>query len=260
MANASYPVLWSEAEGQPVAGRLTPGREALKLEGSQNGHLVQRSLAYRDLDGVRIGRADSDLLSGRPTLVVEQHDAPDVLVRPLGAGLLFELADLLAELCSRSEPTEQVAVVLSLRPDALEAAHALVAEGPPFDPADTSLARHEVFLTDREAIFVFSGADACESVRRIMRETGVWEKSGPVERLPGRATAPRGGRLRLAVARVARRPASRPSASGRRPGRRPRRRRATARKPGNVDPQGDLLVVLAGCLTDPCRPHARPAA
>jgi len=69
-------------------------------------------------------------------------------------------------------------VVLPLKADAVETARALVAEGPPFDPESASLARHEVFITDREAIFVFSGADACESVREIMRTTSVWPAAG----------------------------------------------------------------------------------
>jgi hypothetical protein len=157
-----------------VAGRLTAGYDGLRLEGSTDGRLVRRTLAYRDLDGVRIGRTGADRLNGRPTLVVERKDGPALLVLPLGAGLLLELAELLSELCGGAETVERIAVVLPLRADAAETARTLIGEGPPFDPADKSLARHEVFLTGREAIFVFSGADACESVRRIMRDMSVW--------------------------------------------------------------------------------------
>lgn len=135
---------------------------------------MQRTVAYRNVDGIRIGRERGELLNGRPTLVVERHAAPALLIRPLGPGLLLELGDLLAELCATSERVEQIAVVLPLKPDALESARALVAEGPPFRPDDKRLARHEVFLTSREAIFLFSGADACESVRQVMRDTAVW--------------------------------------------------------------------------------------
>jgi hypothetical protein len=170
----SYPVVWSEPDGRSVTGRLLAGPVALRLQGSGDGRLVGRTFAYRDLAGVRIGRSAPERLDGRPALVVEPHDGAAVLVRPLGPGLLHELADLLAELCARSEPLAQVAVVLPLRPGALATARELVSAGPPFDPGDVHLDRHEIFLTEQEAIFVFSGADACDSVRRVMRESAVW--------------------------------------------------------------------------------------
>lgn len=173
-AVASYPVRWLEPGEELVTGRLTPGRDALLLEGSHDGRLRRQTLDYRDVGSVRIGRTGAERLNGRTTLVVERRDGPTLLVLPLGPGLLLELADLLAELCSGREPLAQVAVVLPLKEGAAAAAQALIAAGPPFDPADKSLARHEVFLTDREAIFVFSGEDACESVRAIMRDTSVW--------------------------------------------------------------------------------------
>jgi hypothetical protein len=167
-------VLWAEVDGPPVAGKLSPGRDALELSGTQDGRIMRRALAYRDVSGVRISRTAPDVIEGRPTLVLERRDAPDLLVHPLGPGLLYELADTLAELCSANEPVAQIALVLPLKPGALQTARALVAEGPPFDPSDKSLDRHEVFLTEEEAIFVFTGQDACESVRAIAQESSVW--------------------------------------------------------------------------------------
>ncbi len=178
MAVASYAVLWSEVGGPSVAGKLTPGRETLLLNGTQDGRIMRRALAYRDVSGVRVSRMPPEVIEDRPTLVLEQRDAPDLLVQPLGSGLLYELADTLAELCSGNEPLAQVALVLPLKPGMLETARALVDEGPPFDPADKSLARHEVFLTADEAIFVFTGEDACESIRSIARDSSVWSAAG----------------------------------------------------------------------------------
>jgi len=180
---ASYPVLWLEPDGRSVTGQLTPREDAVELDGHSDGTVVRRAFAYRDLAGVRIGRARPDLLDGRPALVVEPHGAPSLLVRPLGMGLLVELADLLADLCARSEPVEQIAVVVPLKLEAVEAARALIAEGPPFDLADKSLARHEVFIAGEQAIFVFSGTDACESVRRILRDATVWSAADQWESL-----------------------------------------------------------------------------
>jgi hypothetical protein len=170
----SYPVLWSDSDHEPVSGTLTVDRDAVVLNGGRPGQVVQRSIAHRDLAGVRVGRSPEDLLAGRPAIVVERHRAPALLVRPLGAGLLSELADLLARLCETTERVEQVAVVLPLRPGALDAARELVAEGPPFDPADAEIERHAVFLTEHEAIFVFSGAGACAHIRHFLDETAVW--------------------------------------------------------------------------------------
>ena len=171
---SSYPVLWLEPDGQSVTGELTAGIDTVQLDGRCDGRLVQRTVAYRDLAGVRIGRSGADLLGGRPALVVEPHGSPALLVRPLGMGLLTELADLITQLCAKSEPVEQIAVVVPVKPDAVDAARALVAQGPPFDLADNGLERHEIFFVGNEAIFVFSGADACESVRRILRDATVW--------------------------------------------------------------------------------------
>lgn len=170
---SSYPVVWSDSDA-PVTGSLTTGPEEVELAGARDGRLVTSTVDYRDLAGVRIGRAAGELLGGRPTLVVERHEAPPLLVRPLGAGLLPELAELFARLCATRDRVERIAVVLPLRPGAAEAARSLVAEGPPFEPGDTALARHEVFLTDSEAIFVFSGADACSSVRELVHDSAVW--------------------------------------------------------------------------------------
>lgn len=170
----TYPVLWAEPNEAPVTGTLTLGRDSVELDGGRHGQLVRRSIAHRDLAGIRIGRATGDRLGGRSAIVVERHDAPSVLVRPLGLGLLNELADLLTHLCAQRVRVDQIAIVLPLRRDAIETAAALVADGPPFDPADADIERHEVFLTEHEAVFVFTGTNACASVRRFAEDTAIW--------------------------------------------------------------------------------------
>jgi hypothetical protein len=68
----------------------------------------------------------------------------------------------------------RVAVVVPLRPDALETARRLVEAGPPVDLADTTLESHSVFLSDREAVFVFQGPDVRAVVERLIGEADVW--------------------------------------------------------------------------------------
>ena len=48
-------------------------------------------------------------------------------------------------------------VVAPLREGAQERARELLAEGPPFDPEETVFDRHEVFLGEREVVFLFAG-------------------------------------------------------------------------------------------------------
>jgi hypothetical protein len=65
-------------------------------------------------------------------------------------------------------------VVAPLRPAAREAARELLAEGPPFDLASTALESHQVFLTDREVVFLFEGPDAKENVQKIAGSPDMW--------------------------------------------------------------------------------------
>lgn len=69
----------------------------------------------------------------------------------------------------------RVAVVVPLRPEAVETARRLVQQGPPFDLDDTPLEAHCVYLGDREAVFVFEGPGAREVVEHLIGEASVWE-------------------------------------------------------------------------------------
>jgi len=65
--------------------------------------------------------------------------------------------------------------VVPLRPGAYEDAARLVEAGPPFRLADSPLDGHCVFLTDREALFVFEGLEAEHIVEQIAGEASVWQ-------------------------------------------------------------------------------------
>jgi hypothetical protein len=52
---------------------------------------------------------------------------------------------------------EQLAVVARLKSGAEPQAAELIANGPPFDLADSGLTRHTVFLSAGEVVFVFEG-------------------------------------------------------------------------------------------------------
>ncbi|MGE5690051.1 MAG: hypothetical protein ACM33B_05805 [Pseudomonadota bacterium] len=156
----TYAVKWREPDAGTYVGRLELGDDALVLQGRSDGNgVVTRSLAYDELRGVHIGRDEGEKLDGRATLVVERA-AGDYLVRSALAqtGVLQELLYRLSELQSTS--SRRATVVVPLREGALERVRALVAGGPPFDPNEAGLTRHQLLLTPSEAIFVFEAGSA----------------------------------------------------------------------------------------------------
>ncbi len=170
-----YAIVWREPDASLATGKLVLEPDGLRLEGAVQGRLVRRKLPYERLAGVRIGREPGEKINGRPTIVLERHGMPSLFVEPMRPGLLSELAESVAELSSAwTDRLEHVAVILPLRKGALERARALIAQGPPFDPAQAGLERHHVFLGEREVIFVFDGANVRETVQRLLRDPGTW--------------------------------------------------------------------------------------
>jgi hypothetical protein len=69
---------------------------------------------------------------------------------------------------------KRVAVVVPVRPSAYDTVRVLVADGPPFDLRHSGIDRHEVFVTEHEAVFVFEGANPREAVEQLLADPGVW--------------------------------------------------------------------------------------
>ena len=115
---------------------------------------MRRAIDFAELRSFRLGQDADERLDGQPTLVVERP-AGNVLVTStvVHAGVLQEVADRLSEL--RLGAPCRATVVVPLQEGSLELVRRLAAAGPPFDPADVLLTRHQVLVTDREAIFVF---------------------------------------------------------------------------------------------------------
>ena len=72
-------------------------------------------------------------------------------------GIVAELSDRLAVLTGDPKAVETAAIVVPLRPGSRTEVEALLRNGPPFDPSRLGLVRHEVFVSEDEAIFVFHG-------------------------------------------------------------------------------------------------------
>lgn len=72
----------------------------------------------------------------------------------------------------------RVAVVAPLKYGAYQDAKQLIESGPPFDPTETPLVCHEVFLSDTEVVFVFEGPDVGEAVAQLAADPSVWRAAG----------------------------------------------------------------------------------
>jgi hypothetical protein len=159
-----------------AAGRLTLVPEGILLDGTRQrgGRLATWLIARKDLKAVRIGRAPHERIRGRPALIVELADGSSVALSALGPGVLGELADLLAALPSQqAEKAGHVLVIVPLRKGSLARARTLIEHGPPFDPETVGLEHHDVFLTEREAVFIFDVPDMQCAVARLA-DSALW--------------------------------------------------------------------------------------
>jgi hypothetical protein len=77
---------------------------------------------------------------------------------------------------------ESIAVVVPLAEGRREVVREFLAEEPPFDPHEIGLTGHEVFLTDREAVFVFEAEAGARTFERILAEEELWDVVGAWER------------------------------------------------------------------------------
>jgi hypothetical protein len=172
---ARYAVVFREGTNAPTAGGLVVGADGLRLLGRGRDGRVEVSIPYAELREVRIGRSREESLNGHPALVLARRTASPVQVGPLGAGLLHELADLLAALTTEHADDEvQVVVIVPLKAGCADRARALLEQGPPFDPAALGLTRHEVFVGDREAVFVFGGPQVREKIAHATHDPTLW--------------------------------------------------------------------------------------
>jgi hypothetical protein len=96
------------------------------------------------------------------------------MVASISAGIISEVAEHVAAMrTGYAIAAEHVAVVVPLRKGKREKAERLLEKGPPFDPEQIGLERHEVFVTDQEAIFVFDATPGFD-LQRLLIDTKVW--------------------------------------------------------------------------------------
>lgn len=170
-----YAAVFSEGDGPIAVGAIVVGADRVLLEGRHEADPVRLAVLYEDVVDVRLGHATRERLNGCRTLVLRRRAATPLRIAPLGFGLRWELADTLDSRIGRQAAAgERVAIVVPLRHGCVESVRALLAQGPPFDVGAQGLARHEVFLTPDQAVFVFEGREVHEVLWRAIAEPGFW--------------------------------------------------------------------------------------
>jgi hypothetical protein len=69
---------------------------------------------------------------------------------------------------------EQLAIVARLKPGMRDRAETLVASGPPFDPVESGIEGHTVYLSADEVVFVFEGNEIEWIVDSLVDEPFHW--------------------------------------------------------------------------------------
>lgn len=176
--NISYGVVWHES-GLPVAsGKLELLPRALRFEGAAESRPRRREIAYENLRGVRIGRSPADRIDGRPSLVLERRSGPPITIASVAqSGVVAEIAERLAALQLGPEARRRTAFILPLKDGSHDAARALLDGGPPFDPEETDLDRHEVFLTAGEVIFIFESRIGADALEPLLSNPELWQSA-----------------------------------------------------------------------------------
>jgi hypothetical protein len=170
----NYAVVWSDDGGPARTGRLVVDDSALVLHGggTEGGLVVQAAAISR----AYIARDPRERLRGCPTLVLERRDGPPIRIGAFGLGVVGEVLELVAAL-SQPLSDQKAIVVVPLRRGGAGRARELITAGPPFDPADVGLRLHDVYVTDREAIFVLEGPQIESTVERLLGDVTVWRRA-----------------------------------------------------------------------------------
>jgi hypothetical protein len=95
-------------------------------------------------------------------------------------------------------------VVLPLKEGSCERALALLSDGPPFALEDTQYARHNVFMTNREVVFIFEAPGQSAALKLPGEDLALWKTAHAWGDLL--ADAPRVAQERFSWARPLERP------------------------------------------------------
>jgi hypothetical protein len=161
----AYAVGWHERDGL-VEGRLRLVPHALRLESLEDRDQVLCELPLERISGLRI--RDLDGIPGRTRLELETSDSCPVSIESIvGKWIFVDLVQAAVEDGLAGGGRNAFLVAVRLEPARRDEAIALLRAGPPFEPSETTLSSHEVFVLDDEIVFLFETED-----RDATREEG----------------------------------------------------------------------------------------
>jgi hypothetical protein len=174
----TYPVVWALNGGAPITGTLEIAGEDIRLAGhAQDGTGATCRIAAAEVFHVSDSGAETDRVNGRRAVVVDERGGRRILIASQAGGEhLNELAVLLQDAAGLAgRPLTRVVVRVPVDAAQVERVRELVRRGPPYDLTQVpGLERHEVYVTDRDVMFVFEGADPGFALERVMRDARVW--------------------------------------------------------------------------------------
>jgi hypothetical protein len=175
----TVPVAWSLGDGPVLTGMLEVLPTGIRLTGLAPGEdEVSCRLDAAELAGVGGSSAAGDRVNGLPAVVLVDAAGRRLQMAALdGGGVGPNLVDLLEDVAAAATGgrSTRIAVSVPIRPGRADEVRGLVRSGPPFDPESLpGLASHDVFVREREVLFVFGGADAAGAVGRLLHDARVW--------------------------------------------------------------------------------------
>jgi hypothetical protein len=174
----TYGVVWKDGSKPLARGRLEFLPRVVRLDGMAGSESAWREIAYENLSEIRIGRSTDDRIDGHPTLILAPRAGDSLSIASVAqAGVIAEIAERLAALQLGTEGRRRLTIVLPLVDGARDAVRALIADGPPFDPEMLGLDRHQVFLTDTEAVFVFESELGASALEPLLQDPGLWKSA-----------------------------------------------------------------------------------
>jgi hypothetical protein len=174
----TYGVVWKDGSRPLARGRLELLPRVVRLDGMSGSESAWREIAYDNLSEIRIGRSNEDRIDGHTTLILAPRAGDTVSIASVAqAGVIAEIAERLAALQLGTEGRRRLTIVLPLVDGARDAVRALLADGPPFDPELLGLDRHQVFLTDTEAVFVFESELGASALEPLLQDPELWKSA-----------------------------------------------------------------------------------
>jgi hypothetical protein len=165
----AYAVTWQDETGETHAGKLQLSSSSVILEGWAGDAEKRVEIPYLQLAHVGLER-ESDVES---ELVLEVLGGGQVRIAGLAEPeILGALSDAIAA-ARGAASVSRMLVIVPLQPGSAERAAELLTNGPPFDPEALGLDRHEVYLTDEEAVFVFETMSRA-TFDRLVSDASLW--------------------------------------------------------------------------------------